>query len=79
MNQKCFFQWPSDLGLFFQSCNLVYKPQGMVRKAVENSWKLKAIDSINSSDDISRNDRKNLVDSLIDDTEIKTILLQAHF
>jgi hypothetical protein len=59
--------------------NVVYEAQGIITKAVENNYKLKAIDSINSSDDILAIDRKNLVDSLIDDIHIKAILLQGHF
>ena len=58
---------------------VVYEAQKIFTKAVENNWKLKAIDSINSFDDISAIDRKNLVDSLIHDTHIKAILLQGHY
>jgi hypothetical protein len=44
------------------------------KKAVESYWKLKAIDSIDLSDDITLNERNKLIDTLLDDLEIKEIL-----
>jgi predicted transcriptional regulator len=55
---------------------IVYDAQVTIKKAVQSYWKLKAIDSIDSSDEISEIERKNLLDTLLEDGEIKTILLQ---
>jgi predicted transcriptional regulator len=58
---------------------VIYEAQKIVSKAVENYWKFKAIDSVDSSNDISVNEHENLIDTLIDDLEIKAILLRNHF
>jgi predicted transcriptional regulator len=58
---------------------VIYEAQKTVSKAVENYWKFKAIDSVDSSNDISVNEHENLIDTLIDDLEIKTILLRNNF
>ena len=57
---------------------IVFDAQATINKAVESYWKLKAIDSIDKSDVISVNERKNLLETLIDDAGLKTILLQRH-
>jgi predicted transcriptional regulator len=57
---------------------IVYYAQATINKAVESYWKLKAIDSIDTSDVISANERKNLLETLIDDSGLKTILLQSN-
>jgi hypothetical protein len=50
--------------------------EAKIEKALENYWMLKAIDSLQSASE----ERRNLVSSLIDDQEIKDILLndEAH-
>ena len=53
---------------------VVYDAQATIRKAVESYWKPKAIDSIDLSDDITVNERNKLIDTLLDDLEIKEIL-----
>ena len=53
---------------------VVYDAQATIKKAVESYWKLKAIDSIDLSDDITLNERNKLIDTLLDDLEIKEIL-----
>ena len=55
---------------------VVYEAQKTIIKAVEYDWKLKAIDSVNLSDGISANERERLVDTLIEDKEVKEILLR---
>src|SRR5437867_3478405 len=55
---------------------IVYEAQRTLIKAVEYDWKLKAIDSVNLSDGISANERERLVDILIEDIEVKEILLR---
>ena len=61
---------------------IVYSAQKLIGEAVDNYWKLNAIDSIESSEHkhdnnaFSREERRNIMDSLIDkESEIKDILL----
>jgi hypothetical protein len=63
---------------------VVYAAQSLVGEAVDNYWKLKAIDSIessernNSNNAFSTEERKKIMDSLIDkESEIKDILLKS--
>jgi predicted transcriptional regulator len=53
---------------------IVYDAQVTVKKAVESYWKLKAIDSIDLSDEITVKERDKLIQTLIDDVEIREIL-----
>lgn len=55
---------------------IVFDAQKKLIKAVEYEWRLKAIDSVNSYDGISANERERLVDALIEDLEVKEILLR---
>jgi predicted transcriptional regulator len=53
---------------------IVYDAQVTVKKAVESYWKLKAIDSIDLSDEITVKERDKLIHTLLDDVEIREIL-----
>jgi predicted transcriptional regulator len=53
---------------------VVYDAQVTVKKAVESYWKLKAIDSIDLSDEITVKERDKLIQTLVDDVEIREIL-----
>lgn len=53
---------------------VVYDAQVTVKKAVESYWKLKAIDSIDLSDEITVKERDKLIHTLLDDVEIREIL-----
>jgi predicted transcriptional regulator len=53
---------------------VVYDAQVTVKKAVESYWKLKAIDSIDLSDEITVKERDKLIQTLLDDVEIREIL-----
>ncbi len=53
---------------------VVYDAQVTIKKAVENYWKLKAIDSIDLSDEITVKERDKLIQTLLDDVEIREIL-----
>ena len=55
---------------------IVFEAQAVIRRAVENNWKLKAVDSITSTHDISAGEHEKLLDTLIDDNQIKTLLLE---
>jgi predicted transcriptional regulator len=53
---------------------IVYDALITVKKAVESYWKLKAIDSIDLSDEITVKERDKLIHTLLDDVEIREIL-----
>ncbi len=53
---------------------VIYDAQVTVKKAVESYWKLKAIDSIDLSDEITVKERDKLIQTLLDDVEIREIL-----
>ena len=53
---------------------IVYDAQVTIKKAVESYWKLKAIDSIDLSDEITVKERDKLIHTLLDDVEIREIL-----
>jgi hypothetical protein len=56
-------------------CAVVYHAQLVVEKGVNNFWKLKAIDSIQSSGEIGEHERTKLVKTIIDDSGIESILV----
>jgi predicted transcriptional regulator len=53
---------------------VVYDAQTIIEKAVNNYWKLKAIDSLEVSNDLPKEERLKLIDSLLDNNHIKEIL-----
>ena len=53
---------------------VIYDAQVTVKKAVESYWKLKAIDSIYLSDEITVKERDKLIQTLVDHVEIREIL-----
>ena len=55
---------------------VVYKYRMMIERALDNYWKLKALDALEMLDHIPIGERKKLVDNFIDDYEIKDILAQ---
>jgi ribonuclease HII len=46
-----------------------------LKNAANNYWNLKAIDSLEDSDDLPSEERKKLIDQLIDNQEIKDIII----
>ena len=54
---------------------VVYHAQLIVEKGVNNYWKLKAIDSIQSSAEIGQHERTKLIKTIIDDSGIESILV----
>lgn len=55
---------------------VVYEAQMLIGKAKQNYWKLNAIDSIESSShELTAEERSKIIDTLIDDNELKEILL----
>jgi len=64
-------------GSFSLTClgAVVYHAQLIVEKGVNNYWKLKAIDSIQSSSEIGEHERMKLIKTIIDDSGIESILV----
>ena len=54
---------------------IVYHAQLVIEKGVSNYWKLKAIDSIQSSAEIGQHERMKLIKTIIDDSGIESILM----
>ena len=53
---------------------VVYDAQTIIEKAVNNFWKLKAVDSLELSGDLPEEERLKLIDGLLDNNDIKQIL-----
>lgn len=64
-------------GSFSLTClgAVVYHAQLIVEKGVNNYWKLKAIDSIQSSAELGEHERMKLIKTIIDDSGIESILV----
>ena len=64
-------------GSFSLTClgAVVYHAQLILEKGVNNYWKLKAIDSIQSSAEIGEHERMKLIKTIIDDSRIESILV----
>jgi predicted transcriptional regulator len=64
-------------GRFSLTClgAVVYHAQLVVEKGINNFWKLKAIDSIQSSAEIGEHERTKLIKTIIDDSGIESILV----
>ena len=50
-----------------------------VEKAIDNYWKLKAIDSIAFTDNIPSEELEKVIDTFIDNQEIKAVLASKKF
>jgi hypothetical protein len=53
---------------------IVYESQKFLEIASNSQWKLKVIDSIDVSDDLPKEERRKLLDNLIENRRIKEIL-----
>jgi predicted transcriptional regulator len=53
---------------------VIYDAQTIIEKAVNNYWRLKAIDSLEVSNDLPEEERVKLIDSLLDNNHMKEIL-----
>jgi predicted transcriptional regulator len=56
---------------------IVYESQTTVENALTNYWKLKAIDSLETSSELPEEEQKKLIETLLDNQEIKQILVKA--
>jgi hypothetical protein len=57
---------------------IVYELQKVVQDANNNHWKLKVLDSIESSEELPKEERRKLLDNLIENTQLKEILSQSN-
>jgi predicted transcriptional regulator len=53
---------------------IVYESQKFLEVASSSQWKLKVIDSIDLSDELPKDERRKLLDNLIENRRIKEIL-----
>ena len=53
---------------------IVFKSQKIVEAASSSQWKLKVLDSIDVAEDIPKEERRKLLDNLIENKQIKEIL-----
>ena len=55
---------------------VVYEAQLTVENALNNYWKLKAIDSLETSNELPKEEQQKLIETLLDNQEIKEILVK---
>jgi predicted transcriptional regulator len=53
---------------------VIYDAQITIENAINNYWKLKAIDSLEMANDLPAEERKKLIDNLIENNGIREIL-----
>ena len=58
---------------------IVYESQKIVESANNSQWKLKALDSVDASEELPKEERKKLLDNLIENDYIKEILSEEKF
>jgi predicted transcriptional regulator len=56
---------------------IVYDTQATVDLALSSYWKLKAIDSLEMSNELPKEEQQKLIDALLDNQEIKGILVKG--
>jgi predicted transcriptional regulator len=55
---------------------VVYEYQATIDNALNNYWKLKAIDSLETSNELPKEEQQKLIETLLDNKEIKGILVK---
>lgn len=55
---------------------VMYDSQTIIENALSNYWKIKVIDSVGIAKDITSGDQQKLIETLIQDQEIKNILTE---
>lgn len=56
---------------------VVYDAQSTVESALTSYWKLRAIDSLEMSNELPKEEQQKLIDALLDNQEIKGILVKG--
>lgn len=55
---------------------IVHDSQITIEKAINNYWKLKAIDSLEMSNELPKEEQRKLMESLLDNEELREILIK---
>jgi hypothetical protein len=56
---------------------IVYEAKVTVENALHNYWKLKAIDSLETSNEVPKEEQQKLIETLLDNEEIRGILVRG--
>jgi predicted transcriptional regulator len=56
---------------------VVYESKVTIENALTNYWKLKAIDSLETSNEVPKEEQQKLIETLLDNEEIRGILVKA--
>jgi predicted transcriptional regulator len=56
---------------------IVYESQLTIANALDNYWKLKAIDSLETSNELPKEEQQKLIETLLDNQELKGILAKG--
>ena len=56
---------------------IVYECKLTLENALNNYWKLKAIDSLETSNEVPKEEQQKLIETLLDNEEIRGILVKA--
>jgi hypothetical protein len=56
---------------------IVYESKVTVENALHNYWKLKAIDSLETSNEVPKEEQQKLIETLLDNDEIRGILVRG--
>ena len=56
---------------------IVFESKVTIENALTNYWKLKAIDSLETSNEVPKEEQQKLIETLLDNEEIRGILVKA--
>jgi predicted transcriptional regulator len=56
---------------------IVYESQLTIQNALNNYWKLKAIDSLETANELPKEEQQKLIETLLDNQELKGILVKG--
>jgi predicted transcriptional regulator len=56
---------------------IVHESQLTIQNALNNYWKLKAIDSLETSNELPREEQQKLIETLLDNQDLKEILVKG--
>jgi hypothetical protein len=57
---------------------IVYELQKVAQDACNSQWKLKVLDSVEAAEELPKEERLKLLDNLIENTQLREILLQGN-
>jgi predicted transcriptional regulator len=56
---------------------IVFESQATIQNGLNNYWKLKAIDSLEMSSELPKEEQRKLIETLLDNQEIKEVLVKG--